>query len=90
MIWNFRQNFGMIVPSKRKVGDKMKKLVSMVLTAALCGSMLVAVPFAVCYADEPSSGESSSSTTTGEETDKKEPENPIAPQDAQRPGGDMA
>ena len=77
----------MILSSKGKVDDKMKKLISFVLAAILCGCMLVATPITVSYAED-SNSDSNASSESGE-INNEQPVHPLPSADAQLPKGEM-
>lgn len=77
----------MILSSKGKVDDKMKKLISFILAATLCGCMLVATSITVSYAED-SNSDSNASSESGE-INNAQPVHPLSSADAQLPKGEM-
>lgn len=70
----------------------MKKLISIVLTAVLCGTMMTTTSLANCSAEKQSSDErpsSSSSEQENKEENKKGTDYPTNPADAQNPQGEL-
>lgn len=69
----------------------MKKLISIVLTAVLCGTMMLTTPFANCYAEKQPSGENPSSSSEKENNDEGEKDTnyPTNLADAQNPQGEL-
>ena len=70
----------------------MKKLISIVLTAVLCGTMMTTTSLANCSAEKQPSDErpsSSSSEQENKEGNKKGADYPTNPADAQNPQGEL-
>lgn len=70
----------------------MKKLISIVLTAVLCGTMMTTTSLANCSAEKQPSDErpsSSSSEQENKEKNKKGVDYPTNPADAQNPQGEL-
>lgn len=70
----------------------MKKLISIVLTAVLCGTMMTTTSLANCSAEKQPSDErpsSSSSEQENKEENKKGVDYPTNPADAQNPQGEL-
>ncbi len=71
----------------------MKKLISIVLTAVLCGTMMITTPFANCYAEKQPSGENPSSSSSEKENndeDKKDTDYPVVPLDVHAAEDDVS
>ncbi len=70
----------------------MKKLISIVLTAVLCGTMMTTTSLANCSAEKQPSDErpsSSSSEPENKKENKKGTDYPTNPADAQNPQGEL-
>ncbi len=70
----------------------MKKLISIVLTVVLCGTMMITTPFANCYAEKQPSDENPSSSSSEKENNdegEKDTNYPINLADAQNPQGEL-
>ena len=70
----------------------MKKLISIVLTAVLCGTMMTTTSLANCSAEKQPSDErpsSSSSEQENKEENQKGADYPTNPADAQNPQGEL-
>lgn len=78
----------MIISSKGKADDIMKRVVSFILATALCGCMMVATPLTACYVED-STYNSSSSSESGENNNEP-PTNPLPSADAQLPKGEIS
>lgn len=70
----------------------MKKLISIVLTAVLCGTMMTTTSLANCSAEKQPSGEnpSSSSEKENNDEDKKDTDYPVVALDVHVAGDDVS